>query len=298
MITASIVEAGFGDAVSVRCEGGFAWLASDTYPAHDLMNGIVGTNEQIPVPAPGYESPIPLEPVMADSPTTIDAALGVAVNGVPIYDYSAQGELDLENYDARVDTVVLQQLDRCGGHAGRGDDYHYHARPDCMIEMMANADAQPIIGWGFDGYPIYGDDNPDGSPIAEGELGLCNGKADDTFGWRYHTSDAPPYIVQCLRGQVDTGMLPRVAPLEAQGGGGARPSGRPPQGGVENLVHIRMDDGTRRMTYDYEGEAYYLQYAPADAEDCWAFETRTVTAAGALDEGVYCRVEARPSPPR
>ena len=73
-----------------------------------------------------YAAPVKLAPTMAAAPTTIDAALGVAINGVPIYDYSAAGELDINNYDAKVDTVVLGQLDNCGGHTGRGDDYHYH----------------------------------------------------------------------------------------------------------------------------------------------------------------------------
>ena len=93
------------------------------------MNGITGTNEQIPVPATNYAAPIKLVPQLASVITTIDAAVGVAVNGVPIYDYSSQGELDLYNYNANNDTLVTGQLDNCGGHAGRGDDYHYHVTP-------------------------------------------------------------------------------------------------------------------------------------------------------------------------
>lgn len=89
--------------------------------------------------------------------------MGVAVNGVPIYDYSTQGELDPYHYDPQHDTVRPGHLDNCGGHAGRGDDYHYHAAPTCMIEAMANRDDNPIIGWAYDGYPIYGDSNLDGS---------------------------------------------------------------------------------------------------------------------------------------
>lgn len=81
------------------------------------------------MPAIGYAAPIKLAPKKADTVTTIDAAVGVAVNGVPIYDYSSQGELDVSTYDAKHDTLVLGQLDICGGHSGRGDDYHYHDWP-------------------------------------------------------------------------------------------------------------------------------------------------------------------------
>ena len=31
------------------------------------------------------------------------------------------------------------------------------------------------------------------------------------------------------------------------------------------------------MDYTYEGEAYYMRYAPSDTPDCYNFETRTVT---------------------
>lgn len=234
LIGASINEAGFSAKVTVKCDESYANLASDTYPDHDKMNGITGTNEQVPVPAPGYVSPIPLVPAPGTGLTTIDAALGVAVNGVPIYDYSSQGTLDPNVYDPKADTKLNGQLDNCNGHAGRGDDYHYHASPTCMIEAMKNKGPSAIIGWAFDGYPIYGDQNPDGTAIAEGDLDVCNGQEDPVFGYRYHTSAAPPYIVQCLVGKVDDTMLPRVPPMDNILGGG-KAAGKPPQGGVTNL---------------------------------------------------------------
>ncbi|MFT5429816.1 MAG: hypothetical protein ACI9OJ_000488 [Myxococcota bacterium] len=283
LITRSITAAGFD--VDVSCDGTYAWLASDTVPDHEVMTGIVATNEQIPVPAVDYASPLPLNPTKASTYTTVDAALGVAVNGVPIYDYSAQGELDPANYDASVDTVVTGQLDVCNGHAGRGDDYHYHASPTCMIEAMPNKDDNPIIGWGFDGYPLYGHNNPDGSTVADGTLGLCNEQADSTYGWRYHTSVAPPYVFPCLIGEIDDTVLPRVPPLDAEGGG-AKPSGTPPQGGVENLVHTRTGDA-RAMTYSYKGSEYFINYKPGSAANCYDFESNTVTHGA--DSGTYCR---------
>ncbi|MCW8833941.1 MAG: YHYH protein, partial [Colwellia sp.] len=262
---------------------------SETYPEHDLMNGIKGTNEQIPVPATNYSAPIKLAPQLASNLTTIDAAVGVAVNGVPIYDYSAQGELDLNNYDPNSDTVVLGQLDNCGGHAGRGDDYHYHASPNCMIESMENTGDNTVIGWGYDGYPLYGNKNPDGSTIANGDLDVCNGQIDDDFGYRYHTSNEAPYIIQCLVGEVDTDTLPRVAPLNGDFEG-IRANLTPPQGGVENLTHTVAENGTRTMTYSYHGSEYYVTYSPSATQDyCYDFEQRTVSNGGAIESGTFCR---------
>ena len=221
-IAKSVSDAGFDDKVTVSCTDSHALIRSDTYPDHEKMTGIRGTNEQVPVPA-DYAAPVILKPTLGKTPLTRDAALGVAVNGVPIYDYTAGGEMsqqDLAHHQARHDTFQTGQLDACGGHAGRGDDYHYHMKPKCMIEAMANKGDDAIIGWAFDGFPIYGDNNPDGSPIAVGALDICNGQPDDRFGYRYHTSDDAPYIVQCLMGLVsDARRLPRVHPLKAANGG-------------------------------------------------------------------------------
>ncbi|MEX0367377.1 MAG: YHYH protein, partial [Ruegeria sp.] len=206
--------------------------------------------------------------------------------------YTAGGEMteaDLAHHQARHDTYQTGQLDVCGGHAGRGDDYHYHVKPTCMMDQMDNAGANAIIGWGFDGFPIYGDTNPDGSAIPAGTLDVCNGQPDATFGYRYHTSPDAPYIVQCLMGVVPGfDALPRVRPLTAASGGGVAP-GRPPRGGVEDLVFTQTADGTRSMEYKYRGDVFFIRYAPSGTPGCYRFETRTVTNNGALVSGEYCR---------
>ncbi len=284
-IAASISDAGFADDVAVTCADGVAVVASDTYPDHTLMTGIVGTNEQLPVPA-NYAAPVPLQPSLGSSPLTRDAALGVAVNGVPIYDYTGGGEMsqaDLAHHQAQHDTLLTKQLDVCGGHAGRGDDYHYHVKPTCMIEQMENAGDDAVIGWAFDGFPIYGDNNPDGSSIPEGALDVCNGQPDDIFGYRYHTSQEAPYIVQCLMGELpNAGALPRVRPM-------TKSAGRPPRGGVQGLVYTEDAAGTRSMEYTYQGADYFMRYTPTVRPGCYSYETRTVTNKGVTKTGEYCR---------
>lgn len=290
-VKASVSDAGFDDRVSVSCTESHATIQSDTYPNHLMMTGIIGTNEQVPVPAE-YNAPIILSPMLSDTPLTRDAALGVAINGVPIYDYTAGGEMnqeDLAHHQARHDTFQTGQLDECGGHAGRGDDYHYHVKPTCMIEQMANAGDDAIIGWAFDGFPIYGNNNPDGSLISDGDLDICNGQLDEKYGYRYHTSENSPYIIQCLMGIVNNfDRLPRVPPLSAADGQGAEP-GRPPKGGVENLVFSDNEDGARSMDYSYQGEEYYIRYRPSVNVGCYDFVTKTITNNGEIHEQEYCR---------
>ena len=293
-IQTSITAAGLGDRVTVRCDASYAYIAGDTYPAHDVMNGIVGTNEQIPVPAPSYEAPIPLEPARAAQVTTRDSALAVAVNGVPIYDYTAGGEITMDadgnaEYDSRLDTVLIGQLDNCGGHSGRGDDYHYHKEPNCMLEGMANREANPIIGWAFDGYPLYGKTNPDGSAIAEGTLEPCHGQPDDVYGYRYHTSNTQPYIIKCLRGVVDVDRLPRVSAF--------RDGGTPIE--VDGLTYTTTAnaDGTatRRLSYTYRASDYYIEYQTRlDSQYCFDIEAEMCNSdrgecAGLSQNSCKCR---------
>ena len=156
-----------------------------------------------------------------------------------------------------------------------------------MIEAMKNPGDDAIIGWAYDGFPIFGDRNPDGSEIEEGALDPCNGQTDSLFGYRYHTSPTWPYVIQCLVGEVDEMQLPRVPPLDNIDGG-PKEAGVPPQGGVQNLV---MDDvdGTRTMSYEHQGQDYYISYSPSQTPDCYDFEYRTVTNGGVVETGTYCR---------
>ena len=90
------------------------------------------------------------EPDSIINGTVYDKRCGTrsAVNGVPIYDYSNGGELDINNwsYDFNEATDSFVQLDECGGHAGKSDDYNYHKKSSCMREMMLNKDQNPILG--------------------------------------------------------------------------------------------------------------------------------------------------------
>jgi len=291
-IQESVAQAGFSGSVEVTCKEDVALIKSNTYPDHELMTGIVKTNEQIAAPAE-YHAPVRLSPELGDTPQTRDAALGVAVNGVPIYDYTGGGEMtqaDLLHHQSRHDTLLTQQLDICGGHSGRADDYHYHVKPNCMIDQMKNAGDDAIIGWAFDGYPIYGENNPDGTTIKKSTLDACNGQLDSTYGYRYHTSESAPYIVQCLMGKIDGfDRLPRVRPMKAAGGGPGPKSGRPPAGGVKNLVFTEDSSGQRRMEYRYNDETYYIEYRPADTTNCYHYITRTITNNGSTLSGEYCR---------
>ncbi len=46
-------------------------------------------------------------------------------------------------------------FDACLGHAPPNGEYHHHQNPICLYTANA-AEHSPIVGYAFDGYPIYG----------------------------------------------------------------------------------------------------------------------------------------------
>ena len=292
-VIASVRDAGFEEEAWVSCTQNHALIHSDSFPSHEVMAEVIGTNEQIPWPAPGYYAPVKFNPAFSGIPINRDSSMAIAVNGIPIFDYTVGGELDTEDlfyHQPHLDAMTRGEIDNCGGHAGKGDDYHYHELPRCMLEQMENKDENPIIGWGFDGFPLYGNNNPDGSAIEPGTLDVCNGQLDPVFGYRYHTSDEQPYIVQCLVGEVD---FTSAASVGMSGLDGARrPASFPIE--VEDMSFSMEDTGAARLDYHYQGESYFMAVAPTDEPNCYLHSWKVIgnenNPGNNEDTGVFCHL--------
>ena len=186
---------------NVSCDASYAYVSSNSVAAHAMMDGITATNLQIPVGqnflgANGWK--IPLAPAIAATTTTaVDGPIGIAVNGVVIFNPCKQGGC------ANGDTKVLGELDVCNGHAGRADDYHYHAAPTCLMATKAANywDTHPV-GWALDGFAIFGYNNADGTVATRDSV--CGGNttaiSNAPAGYSYHVTDASPYVLSCFRG--------------------------------------------------------------------------------------------------
>lgn len=48
------------------------------------------------------------------------------------------------------------KTDSCNGHPQQTGFYHNHINPICLYDSTNSNVHSPIIGWAFDGYPIYG----------------------------------------------------------------------------------------------------------------------------------------------
>lgn len=200
LIQASVAP--YAVSASVDCSASdYGKIASQGMASHVMMDGITATNLQVPI-AQAFTGDnawkIPLTPAIAATTTAVaDGPIGMAVNGVPIFNPCKQGGCQ------NGDTKVLGELDICNGHAGRADDYHYHAAPVCMMANAAASywDTHPV-GWALDGFAIFGYNNADGS--AASRDAICGGNTSTVpnapAGYSYHVTGASPYVMSCLRG--------------------------------------------------------------------------------------------------
>ena len=82
---------------------------------------------------------------------------GVWSNGVSIFNakdgmsYSNQG---IWNQNALYYEGI--SFDSCLGHAAPNGEYHLHVNPRCLYDEADSLNHSPIIGYAFDGFPIYG----------------------------------------------------------------------------------------------------------------------------------------------
>ena len=186
---------------TVGCDSSYAYVSAGGMATHAMMNGIVASNLQMPLEQNFYGAngwKIPLNPAIANATTTaVDGPIGVAINGVPIFNPCKQGGCQ------NGDTKVLGELDICNGHAGRADDYHYHAAPTCMMAGKSASywDTHPV-GWALDGFAIFGYNNADGTVATRD--GTCGGNtsavSNAPSGYSYHVTDASPYVLSCFKG--------------------------------------------------------------------------------------------------
>ncbi|MCV0426525.1 MAG: YHYH protein [Roseibium sp.] len=190
----------------VSCSGGKARFSSHGLPSSEepMMRGITATNQQFPS-VHNYDFEIVLEPRLSGRPTKTEAGpVGVAVNGVPIFDPSTQGPVNRAT-GKRPNAFEAGELDVCGGHAGRGDDYHYHTAPRCLIEDLGrdwvDVDRKPV-GYAMDGFPILALGWFDKSNAVESQLDPCRGMKDGSGNYFYNVKTTSGWdVLNCLSGR-------------------------------------------------------------------------------------------------
>jgi hypothetical protein len=267
----------FRKALQLRWDADYLYVGSNGLPDHPMMVGIRAWQQQVPLlqPYTGANAwRIPLKPRFADKPVSARTqlyrgAVALAVNGVPIFNpLNNRGE----------DANLAGELDEYGGHCGRGDDYHYHLGP-VHLEMVAGK-GNPI-GYGLDGYPLYGYADADGNEPRD--LDEFNGRTEKDGSYRYYSTRKYPYVMGGMRGvvavrgdQVDP--QPRAAPV--------RPAGEPLRGAKITAFTQDAATGTNTLKYDLRGQTHTVRYT-ANKDGTYTFVF--VDAAGRETTETYRR---------
>jgi hypothetical protein len=143
---------------------------------------------------------LPLEPVLDPQAVAMDEAnrnhalpmgpIGVAVNGVVFFNPFDANMQDASNI-----------MDYCCGHPNPFNQYHYHKYPICVNTPFADKGDAPsqVIGFAFDGLPIYGPYQSAGVMAKDSTtnpLNAFNACYDPVRGWHYHVTPGKfPYLI-------------------------------------------------------------------------------------------------------
>ena len=122
---------------------------------------------------------IPINPAVASNhaPTPL-GAIGVALNGVPLYNQYARP-------NNQVLTTESASFDKYYGHPQHMGQYHYHVEPLYLTTVKSTKSG--LMGFLFDGFPVYG-------PLEENGIAVVNSALDAYHGHTHSTVDFPKGI--------------------------------------------------------------------------------------------------------
>lgn len=83
--------------------------------------------------------------------------IGVWSNGVSIF--NAKDAMSYQNQNVWFQNAIIVEgvsFDNCLGHPAPNGEYHHHLNPTCLYDDSNATIHSPIIGFAFDGFPVYG----------------------------------------------------------------------------------------------------------------------------------------------
>ncbi len=161
--------------------------ASTKYEAYNGTNSSWAQNPNS-IGAQNYTFMIPKSPTIPTTKTqTPMGPMGIALNGVPIFNQYAAGRVAL--------TSEINSFDQYNGHPAMGSDYHYHMEP-LYLTTLKGKDA--LIGFLLDGFPVYGPVE-NGTTLNSSSLDAYHGHTGATSDYpagiyHYHITADAPYI--------------------------------------------------------------------------------------------------------
>ena len=136
-----------------------------------------------------YTFKIPLNPQVSNThPSTPLGAMGVAINGIPLYNQYAAPNTPL--------TSEVMSFDKYFGHPTATGSYHYHVEPLYLTTVKVTKSS--LLGFLLDGFPVYGPEE-NGAAVTNAMLDAYHGHTGVTVDYpngiyHYHINNTDPYI--------------------------------------------------------------------------------------------------------
>jgi hypothetical protein len=138
---------------------------------------------------------LPARPQKSGATCLSGGPIGVALNGVPIFNGLDAGDRD---------AVAHEVQDACGGHPQQQGMYHYHSLPACLTQSKSRK--SKLVGFALDGFPIYNGRDEDGKRLTNADLDKCHGRksvvkldGERVKTYHYETTLEYPYTLGCFR---------------------------------------------------------------------------------------------------
>ena len=162
-------DTGYGGYISnvqlVQYSATYVYVSTNCIPAYAI--GPWPTNPNLPSPQ-NFVCEFPRNPVQNTGTATAVGlgTIGLWSNGVSIFNPEdgfhwnnatsawAMGPGTTWNRNAAIFEGI--SFDSCLGHPQQSGDYHNHVNPRCLYNDLDSTHHSPIIGYAFDGFPIYG----------------------------------------------------------------------------------------------------------------------------------------------
>jgi len=201
--------------IRLRHDKHFLLMDSQGFPNHPTAK-FPNSGNPNSIVVQDFHFKIPLEPKFSKEIVKVPMGpIGTAINGVVFFNpFEAGGINAVEGY-AEV------WLDSCCGHPQQHGVYHYHKYPSCVKSPFPDEGKRhsPILGFAWDGYPVYGPYESDGVMAMELQgdqaLDVCNGHSDPERGYHYHVTPGRfPYLIGGYHGVVEKSISPPLRHAE------------------------------------------------------------------------------------
>lgn len=195
-------------AVSMTSDGQFLTIKTNGMPDHKspyypashalyeayagtTFSGVTFSKNPNQIMEQSYTFKIPLNPAEASvHAATPLGAIGVAVNGVPLFNQYAGPNNQLLSGE-------IVSFDNYYGHPQQTGQYHYHVEPLYLTTVKVSKSG--LMGFLLDGFPVYGPQEEDGTPVTNSMLDAYHGHSHSTLDYpsgtyHYHFTAQAPYL--------------------------------------------------------------------------------------------------------